>query len=416
MNNYDYDVVIVGAGVSGLRVALELESTSLNCLVLEKDHKVGGRVRSFERDGFTMDRGFQVLLTAYPEVRSCLDLDRLGLESFMSGAYTRTAQELRTLIDPLSHPVSGVNTVLSGPGSLVDKWKVFRLRCSLKKQSVKSLFQGGETTTDEFLRSYGFSKEMVEQFFRPFFAGVFLEDRLETSSSMFKFVYKMFAEGQAALPAGGIQAIPEQMVSRLSNTTVRTGRVIDSIDGSDVRVDNSETISARAIVDATCSPELIGQSVERTKSDWNGTNCYYFKVKEPPREEPILYLNAGSGFVNNLCFPSLVNPDYAPDDWHLLSVSTLQDERETVGTIREELVDWFGPRAEDWSLIGRYEVDRALPAYTPDHSLNQPDSFRVDDGMYRTGDVLTTPSLNGAMKSGRRVGKQITEDLTDLSS
>ena len=37
--------------------------------VLEADDDVGGRVRSDEQGGFTLDRGFQVLFTAYPAAR-----------------------------------------------------------------------------------------------------------------------------------------------------------------------------------------------------------------------------------------------------------------------------------------------------------------------------------------------------------
>jgi phytoene dehydrogenase-like protein len=407
VTDYDYDVVIIGAGAAGLRAALELQSTPMDCLVLEKDHQVGGRVRSYRRDGFILDRGFQILLTAYPEVRNILDLDQLDPHPFMNGARIRTPEGIRTLMDPLSHPVAGIQSVIGGPGTLYDKWKIFTLRRSLKKTSEYSIFDRPETTTRKFLESYGFSRDVIEQFFRPFFSGVFLEDRLETSSRMFQFVYKMFAEGEPALPTGGIQAIPEQMASRLPDSTIETGTAVKTIDPPVVQLSGGETLWARTIVDATGAGGLVEGRDSWTEPSWNGTNCYYFKVKEPPCRDPVLHLNAAGGFINNLCFPSLVNDSYAPEDWHLLSVSTLRDPEETVGKIREELENWFGPQAKDWSLVGRYEVERALPSYTPDRSAEDPERFKVEDRLYRTGDVLTTPSLNGALKSGRIVGERI---------
>lgn len=409
MSDYDYDVVIVGAGVSGLRTALELESADVSYRILEKDHRVGGRVRSYERDGFIMDRGFQILLTAYPEVRETLDLNQLDLKSFMSGASIRTPEGWSSLMDPLSHPIGGLQSLVRGPGSLLDKWRIYRLRRTLGNETIDSFFEGKEMTTGEYLTSYGFSDEIIDQFFRPFFSGVFLEDRLETSRSMFQFVYKMFGEGQAALPSGGMQAIPEQMAARLPESVLQVGTEVRDMSAPKIRLGSGETLRARFVVDATCSSDRVR---DRT---WNGTNCYYFKVKEPPVREPILCLNAGSGSINNLCFPSRINSNYAPHDWDLLSVSTLREEGETVGRIRGELVEWFGTDAEEWSLLGRYELDRALPEYTPGSTPDDPERFRPDDRLYRTGDVLTTPSLNGALKSGRRVGEQLVRDLKNGS-
>ena len=49
----------------------------------------GGRVRTDRVDGFLLDRGLQVILTAYPEARDMLDLDALRLGSFAPGAIVR---------------------------------------------------------------------------------------------------------------------------------------------------------------------------------------------------------------------------------------------------------------------------------------------------------------------------------------
>ncbi|WP_242523092.1 FAD-dependent oxidoreductase [Thiocystis minor] len=80
------DVIVIGAGLSGLACALRLRASGLEPLVLEAADGVGGRVRTDHRQGFLLDRGFQVLQTWYPEARQWLDFARLDLRPFYPGA------------------------------------------------------------------------------------------------------------------------------------------------------------------------------------------------------------------------------------------------------------------------------------------------------------------------------------------
>jgi phytoene dehydrogenase-like protein len=411
VDNFDFEVVIIGAGMAGLRAALELEVDPDDMLIVEKTGEVGGRVKTFETEGFLLDRGFQILLTAYPELSNVLDLDELNLGSFMTGAYIRTNDRFSSLIDPLSHPIDGMKSLFDRVGSISDKWRLFRLRRSLKRRTTERIFDGDDSTTETYLREYGFSDDLIEQFFRPFFSGVFLENELNTSSQMFEFVYKMFAEGDAALPENGMQAIPRQMASNLPDETFRFNTRIESVDDQTVQLPGQDNITARYIIDATSNTISEGNSKETKERVWNGTNCYYFELDEPPTQKPILYVNADDGLINNLCCPSLINESYAPEDKDLLSVSTLREDRETVGSIRGELVDWFGPRAEEWNLIGRYELEKALPAYPPNQTPTNESYVKRRDGLVQAGDVTTTPSLNGALESGRRTGVYLNEKL-----
>jgi phytoene dehydrogenase-like protein len=414
-SDFDFEVVIIGAGVSGIRTAMELELEPDEMLIVEKTGQVGGRVKTFQTNGYFLDRGFQILLTAYPEVNNVLDLDGLNTGSFMNGAYIRTNDRIKSLIDPLSHPIDGTISLFDRVGSLVDKWNLFRLRRVLKARTISEIFEKEDTNTETYLRECGFTDDLIEKFFRPFFSGVFLENGLDTSSRMFEFVYKMFAEGDAVLPENGIQAIPRQMASNLPDQTLRFNSRIESIDGQTVQLSEQENITARYIIDATSNNSFDLNTEDSTSKGWHGTNCYYFELDRPPTQKPILYINAGDGLINNLCCPSIVNESYAPDQKHLLSVSTLRENRETVGLIRGELIDWFGPQADDWSLLGRYELEKALPVYPPDQAGTDNPNFKLRDGLYRVGDVTATPSLNGALKSGRKAGSFINEELSKTS-
>lgn len=56
-----YDVVIVGAGMSGLTAAAYLSKAGYKVLVCEKEKKVGGLVNSFDYHGFTLDGGIRAI-------------------------------------------------------------------------------------------------------------------------------------------------------------------------------------------------------------------------------------------------------------------------------------------------------------------------------------------------------------------
>lgn len=94
------DVVIVGAGLAGLRCASVLEHAGLSVTVLEASDAVGGRVRTDVIDGFRCDRGFQVLNPSYPQVKSAIDIDALDLKRFDAGLRVRTSYGVETIADP----------------------------------------------------------------------------------------------------------------------------------------------------------------------------------------------------------------------------------------------------------------------------------------------------------------------------
>ncbi|QNP73106.1 FAD-dependent oxidoreductase [Streptomyces roseirectus] len=79
------DVVIVGAGVSGLSAAQRLTGAGLTVCVLEAAPQAGGRMATEKVDGFRLDRIGQLLSTAYPELTLTPGLEGLVLRSFAPG-------------------------------------------------------------------------------------------------------------------------------------------------------------------------------------------------------------------------------------------------------------------------------------------------------------------------------------------
>ncbi len=218
MQKSDYKVHIIGAGISGLIAAKVLEQHGYHPTILEASDRVGGRVKTDILEGHTLDHGFQVLLTSYPLAKKHLDYEKLNLRYFKPGAVLFSKGKGYALGDPLRDSSLLFPTIFNKAASLKDKLKIFRLNRELKKKTLEEIFDAQEVSTLDYLRNYGFSETVITKFFKPFFSGIFLEPELATSSRMFEFVYKMFGEGNAAIPVDGIDAIPRQLKKQLTQT------------------------------------------------------------------------------------------------------------------------------------------------------------------------------------------------------
>ena len=412
-------VIVIGAGLAGLVCARWLNAAGLEVRLLEADDDVGGRVRTDEIDGFLLDRGFQVLLTAYPECRRELDYGSLDLQSFFPGAAVRFSERFHVVADPFRRPLAGAMGAFSPIGSLVDKLRVARLRGRVLATDLAEILARAERSTLDALQSEGFSPAMIERFFRPFLGGIFLERELETSSRMFEFVFKMFSSGDTALPAAGMQAIPRQLAADLPAESVRTGARVSDLGDRRVRLESGDWLEGDAVVLASAAPIGGREASERRDLAWRSTTCLYYSAAEPPLERPILALDGdGRGPVNNLCVPSQVAGSYAPAGRALVS-ATVVGSTEGVVTdleldrgVRRQLADWFGPVVHDWELIRTYRIERALPAQPPSWLEPPRRPVRRSDGLYVCGDHLDNASIQGAMVSGRRAAEAILADLT----
>ncbi len=406
------EVIVVGAGVSGLCCALWLQEHGVRPLVLEASDGVGGRVRTDEHEGFLLDRGFQVLLTAYPEVRRVLNYDALDLRAFYPGAKVHAEGEFFRVADPFRRPVGGLVTLLTPVGSLADKLRVGRLRLEVMRDSVEETLRAPDESTAWFLASRGFSPRMVERFFRPFFGGVFLEDELSTSARLFRFLYKMFGEGKIALPNRGMGQIPVQLARRLQDGGIRLGALVREVRDGGVVLESGEELRANAVVVATEAPvagRLLGRQIPAAA---HGTTCLYFSAVEPPEREPILLLEGeGRGPVNNVAVPSQVAPGYAPKGEALIAATVLGVPRagdaELEQAVRTQLTGWFGTAVRGWRHLRTYRIPYALPAQPPGALEPVEKPVHVRGRIFTCGDHRGTASLNGAMLAGRRAAEAV---------
>ena len=409
------DVAIVGGGLAGLCCARELAARGLDAHVFEAADAVGGRVRTDVVDGFRLDRGFQVFLTAYPEARRVLDYEALDLRAFDPGAVVWTGEALEHIGDPIRRPSSLLPTLLSSVGSLADKLRILRLRRAVTQPSLTKLWSRPELTTLGALRErYGFSERMVERFFRPFLGGVFLDPDLTASSRAFEFYFRMFSRGDAAVPAAGMQAIPEQLAAGLPDGRVRLDAPVDSASADAITLASGERIEARAVVVATeaaaAAALLPGFEAPGSRS----TLCLYWAADRAPlRDKKLVLDGTGAGPVNNVQVMSRVAPTYAPDGQELISASVLgrpsAPDDEIEREARTQLRGWFGAEVNDWRFLRADHVRHALPDLP---SLEPPERpVRWHNGVFVAGDHRRNASINGAMLCGRHAAEAVAQDL-----
>ncbi len=405
-------VVIVGGGVAGLACAVQLAEEGRTVRVLEASDAVGGRVRTDLLDGFRLDRGFQILNTAYPEAQRLLDYPALDLNAFYPGALVRVGGRFERVADPFRRPADALRNVGAPVGTLVDKLRLLRLRRRARAGPLGDLFRRPQTTTIAYLRENGLSDTVIERFLRPFLSGVFLERDLDTASGSFEFVWRMFSAGDAALPALGIGEIPAQLAARLPARSIRTDARVVAVDAGSATLASGERIEGQAVVIATDGVAAASLTPEVERPRTREAHCLYFAAERSPLSEPILVLDGeGGGLITTLCVPSDVSTAYAPAGSALVSVSVVQPGGAGAGdlaeAVRGQLVDWFGEAARTWKLLRSYRIPDALPVQLPESPAPSTQPARLPSRIFVCGDHREHPSLNGALASARRAAGEI---------
>ena len=396
--------IVVGAGISGLSCALELEKNGYHVQILEKKNHQGGRVHSDIVDGYILNRGFQVLQTGYPETKRLLDYEKLELCNLDPEVWIMNNNKIKKLYDPIQNPSNLLKAAFSNVGTFQDKLRLLQLRQSTTSRSTNKIFQENETTSLEQINNYGFSESIINEFFKPLFGGAFLDNELDTTSRMFNFVYKIFSIAPIAIPKYGMKSIPEQLEAKLESKISFNTNVV-KLDNKNVFLEN-ETLSADVIVLAANhdSAKKLIPSIDEIS--WNSTSCYYFVADSPPFSSKVVLLNGNNrGEINNVFVPTNISKAYSPNNKSIISVSTIglnNNESE----IRNELNNWFGNQTEDWKLLHTYHIEQALPRMSvPSVSHSQ-----YVNGIHMCGDYLTSSSIHGSMHSGRMTANQIIAD------
>lgn len=402
-------IYIIGAGLSGLIAALELEKSGFSPIILESTGEIGGRIKTDEVDEFLLDHGFQVLNTAYPEAKKYLDFQTLRLKTFDPGAVIFDGKNSYIITDPMRNPLQIVGMAFSKVGTFLDKVKMFTLTQELKKKTNEAIFNEPTISTHQYLKNYGFSDQIIDNFFNPFFRGIFLEKQLNTSSRMFEFIFKMFALGNAAVPEKGMGEIPAMIRRRLNKTLIRLDTPVEKVEGKTIYLNTGEILKADRIIIAVQPDKVMNQLNGQFAPAHKVTNLY-FSTQKSFLARPMIGLLPGDHLVNNIVYMDDVSKAYSTKGRALLSVTVLESslgEKELIKAVQMELEEISGIKAEYFKFVKAYHISYALPSLDDLKYCVPFTECKITDHVYLAGDYLLNGSINAAMTSGRTAAEAV---------
>ncbi len=404
------DVVIVGAGLAGLAAASTIQRTGRTVTVLEASDGVGGRVRTDELDGFLLDRGFQVLLTAYPELERQIDGTALDLQYFAPGAVIWLDGRAFRVGDPLREPSTLFRTATAPIGSLADKIRIAWLRERLRRASTPELLRGEDTSTAEYLAKLGFSTTMIERFIGPLFAGIQLDPELGTSRRMFDTIFRSLTTGAAAVPARGMQALPNQMAATLHPGTVHLQAPVAEVHGGGVSLADGRVITAEAVVVATEGPAAAALLDLPVPGSRSVSGVYFAAPKAPVSGNVVILDGTSRGPALNVTVMTETAASYGPGDQSLIVASCPGDTgADLEERVRVQLTRWWGSQVHDWRHLRTYRIAHGQPDQSPPFAPKQ--RVHLGDRLFVCGDHRDTGSIQGALFSGRRTGDAVVHSL-----
>ncbi|GAA0463762.1 FAD-dependent oxidoreductase [Halococcus dombrowskii] len=407
-------VTVVGGGLAGLVAARHLAADGADVELLERRESVGGRVRSRQIDGYTFDRGFQVLFTGYPAAQRELDYRDLDLQYFTPGATLARPGSRSVLADPRRDPASLTETLFNANVSFGDMTSLLGLWRELANEDESEVFVGEDESIDEFLRDRGFSNRFIERFFAPFYGGITLDRTLATSAAVFRYTFRMLAGGSIAVPAAGMGAIADQLAdaAREAGVEITLDSEVEAIEGArdgvavELAGESRETDAVVVAADPKQASELI--DVASIPTDARGCVTQYLSLPTHQRLDTgkKLLLNAGGTEPNHVAPLSAVAPDYSPAGRELLSATFLgeqdRSDEELAKRTREALGAWYPERRfDDLELLATDRIPFAQFAQPPGFYRDLPSTNAPDGNVYLAGDYTNWSSIQGALESGR---------------
>ena len=412
MKRNSIKVHIIGGGISGLVAAQVLESHGLSPVIIDGSDRVGGRLKTDAVKGFQLDRGFQVLLSSYSAAKKYLDYKSLNLQKLKAGSCVFTGGKQYFFGDPLRDVSLFIPTLFSPLGTLVDKLKIAKLNFHLQKKTIDKIFEDREITTKEYLTAKGFSKNIIKNFFTPFFSGIFLEDELYTSSRMFEFVFKMFGEGLALMPKGGIEDISIHLKDKLQKTEIHHNSFVSNIKDMEITMSDGKKIKTNYTIIATEPTNLVG-GLKSQRVNWKSCQNLYFTCSSRIYEKAFIGLvSSPECLINNIFYPTSIPTDKKGKD-ELISVTVVKDhgltEKELIERVKNELKKEC--KIEGITFLKLYNIPKALPKLNNLQYDIAPSETKLKDGVFLAGDVLLNGSLNAAILAGEKAALGVLEAL-----
>lgn len=409
-------IIVVGAGLAGLVCAGNLLAAGRRVLVLEAEDMVGGRVRTtVTDDGFRIDRGFQVLFSAYPALRRQVPVAALQPKYFSAGVELVTDGRSTVLGHPLFDVPSIASSIRSGLLSLKDlKALTWAIASSLRLGDGP--LPASDRSTREALRASGVSEECIDRVISPFFGGVSLDRSLASDSTFWLFVLRNLVLGRVFLPAYGVGQLTQAVAARLPSSSIRLNTPV-----TDVVIEGNRAVrvvagnqgwDAQAIVLATEAPvarDLVNVS---TPEGRRSCTTAYFVGDEPITTSRRLILNAKASLVNHAVQLTNISSAYAPRGKHLLSATALDlvpgDDSAVASAMLQDMRTWL-PNVDrlDPLPVAVVRVPYAQFAQEPGVYRRLPRAETSVEALYLAGEFLHSSSVQGAIRGGELAAQAV---------
>ncbi len=410
------DVIVIGAGFSGLSAAYYLQCKGLSVKIVEASSQVGGRARSDKMNGYTLDRGLHFYHHSTTELAKIINLNDLSLKNTYPGYLLRYQGTFNLFTNPLYQTVDTISTAMAKNATFTDKIRLFGLYAKLKTSDYSKLVKEAESSTFEYLSKNGFSKKLIDSFFRPMIAANIFDYNLQSSSRFSKVYLKSLFQDHVALPKEGIGKIAATIAEKLEEDTISFKTKVKRITDNGVELMNGNFLESKFVVVATNAIDanmVIGNKAMTAESSHVST--LYFSTDKAPLSKPVVILNGNNGttLVNHVFVPSLLHESYAPKGKHLVAVNVVKehdlDDDELIEKCLTELTDWFGLKVMDWQYLKTYHIKYAMP-FKP--ILDEVKfTKKITNNIYACGDSLSVGSMESALRSGRETANIISKEF-----
>lgn len=396
----DLDLVVVGAGLCGLSVAMRAKAAGRSVAVLEAAPRAGGVIRTDAVGGYRVERG---AATFPSNAKGLLEL-AASCPNPPAVLEPPTDAERQYLWMP-----SGLVPVVKHPAAFVASGLLSPLaaaRVGLEPLLGRRRAQGAESLHRFVRRRFG--RSVADGLLTSFTAGIYGSDPRDLGAAdAFPGLAAMEGERWRVLPAllrraarnprrirtfrGGMAALPRAMAEALGDS-LRLSTPVRSVaargDGVDVETGRGDRVRARDLVLATTAREQAALVATRSAEAAEILAAVRYvpmvvaAVGIPPGGSPAI--PRGFGFLRGrgtrarilgASFPSVIDPSCAPASHALLTVylggggdpEVLGwDDGRIAGQAEHDLARALGGRVSP-DLVSVHRVERAIPMASPGH-------------------------------------------------
>ena len=397
------DTVIIGGGLSGLSCAVRLEEQKRDYILIERSNRLGGRVGSVYENGNIYDIGFQVFNTAYQNTIRLFDENEIKLRMFKPGAVIHDGSSFKLISDPLRDPKQLFVSLFSSLSSFKDKLRVLSLIFDLSYYDIHK-DKSEDMTTIDFLKKRNFSEKFIELFFNPFFAGIFLEKDLKTSSKFFKYVFSNLSKGLACIPQNGMQTIPDLIAKNINSERILFNQSLEKIeDGKALIFNNGLSLQASNIVLTGGSHEKIGLNPVK----YNSVENLYFVSDIDIKNGKYIHLFPKDNIINNIAVLNKISKHYCKSN-NLLSISIIghnSKDKLDIALIKKRLSNYFGGNESNYDYVKNFSIKNATIMQR--NNFFQSNSQPTPKGFIIAGDHSFYGSIEGAVLSGIKASEKV---------